>query len=126
MVNDCLSDFVARVKNGYRAGRETIDVPNIKVVTAVAETMVKAGYLKKVEKGEKALKLTLKYENKEPVLMGIKRVSTPGSRVYSHISDVKPVWGGLGISILSTPKGILTSREARKLNVGGEIICQIW
>jgi small subunit ribosomal protein S8 len=126
MVNDYLSDLVARVKNGYHAGRETIDVPDTKAVAAVAAVMVKTGYLKKMEKGDDGLVLTLKYENKKPVMMGIKRISSPGGRIYSSIKDIKPVWGGLGITILSTPKGMLSSREARKLNVGGEVICQIW
>lgn len=135
MVNDHLSDFVTRIRNGYKARLVQILVPQTNIVLKVGDALVRTGYLESVEKGDvKAKKqkgpvmaiMKLKYNKKKPAVMGILRASKPGMRVYSGAKEIPSVWGRLGISILSTHKGILSSKEARKLNVGGEIICKVW
>jgi small subunit ribosomal protein S8 len=126
MVNDHLSDFIARVRNGYQARMSEVEVPAIKAIERVAEVMSKEGYIKGVEKKNGKLIVTLKYQGRKPVIMGIKRVSKPGVRYYSGIDKLPKVWGGLGITILSTNKGVMSNKEARKQKVGGEVICQIW
>jgi small subunit ribosomal protein S8 len=129
MVADHLSDFVTRVRNGYRAKLLSIEVPNTRVVKEVAGVLVKTGYLEKAEinKDDKtSLSIGLKYENRKPAITGIRRVSKPGVRIYTGIKDIPKVWGHLGINILSTNKGVVSGKEARKLKAGGEIICQVW
>src|SRR3989337_1948855 len=134
MVNDHLSDFVTRIRNGYGAGLVQILVPQTNIVLKVGETLVRTGYLESVEKGDKKTKnlkgpvmatIKLKYNKKKPAVMGISRVSKPGARVYTGVKDIPSVWGRLGTNILSTHKGIMSTKEARKLNIGGEIICQV-
>jgi small subunit ribosomal protein S8 len=135
MVNDHLSDFVTRIRNGYRAGLAQIMVPQTNIVLRVGETLVQSGYLESVEKGNAKTTVKkgpvmaivkLKYNKKKPAIMGINRVSKPGVRVYTGAKEIPSVRGRLGINILTTHKGIMGSREAKKLNVGGEIICQVW
>lgn len=126
MVNDHLSDFVARVRNGYMANRETIETRPTKLVVNFAEVLKTAGYIKDHSIEEQVMTVTLKYNGSKPAIMGIKRVSKPGARVYSAIKDVPGVLSGLGINILSTPKGVMSHKAARKLGVGGEILAQVW
>lgn len=126
MVNDHLSDFVARVKNGYRAGRTEILVPASRAVENVAQVLVKEGYLKKAERQGASLHLELKYKGRKAAIQGFERVSKPSARIYSSIKDIKPVLGGIGRFILSTPKGVVSDKEAKKLNAGGEVIAKIW
>ncbi len=126
MVNDHLSDFITRIRNGYMAGRKSVDAPMIKIVEKVAQVLAKEGYVEGVKRADGRLVVDLKYEDKKPVIMGIKRVSKPGARIYTSIQKIERVWGGLGKNILSTPKGIMSDKEARKLKTGGEIICQVW
>ncbi len=126
MVNDQLSDFVTRVRNGYRANLETMETPTTKAIEKVAKVLLDEGYLKGVKKDGQKLILTLKYEGKDPAISGIKRVSKPGARIYSSIKALPRVLGGWGISILTTPKGIMSGKQAKKLNTGGEVIAQVW
>jgi small subunit ribosomal protein S8 len=126
MVNDTLSDFVTRVRNGYMAGRESILVPATKTVFSVAQVLVKTGYLQNVERSGETMLVRLKYAGKSPAMTGITRVSKPGGRRYSSIKKLPRVWGGLGINILSTPKGIMDGKQAIKLNTGGEVLAQVW
>jgi small subunit ribosomal protein S8 len=126
MVNDHLSDMVARVKNGYRAGLKVVEVPTTKSVAEVLRVLAEEGYVAKVEKENDLLTVTLKYNSKEPAIMGMRMVSKPGVRIYTGSSNMPKVWGGLGINILSTPKGIMSGKKARKIKAGGEIICQVW
>jgi small subunit ribosomal protein S8 len=126
MVSDHLSDFVTRVRNGYQAKLETIEAPLTKSVEQVAKVLTEEGYLTAIKKQEGKLLITLKYVNKEPVITGIRRVSKPGARIYSSVKNFPKVFGGLGINILTTPKGILSEIKAKKLNTGGEIITQVW
>ena len=126
MVNDHLSDFVTRIRNGYQARLPEIQYPPVKTVWEMAQVLSKEGYVGEVKKTEEGLSIKLKYTAKKPAIMGIKRVSKPGVRRYSGIKDIPKVWGGLGINILSTPKGVLSERQAEKLNSGGEILAQVW
>ncbi len=126
MVIDSLSDLVIRIKNGYRAGQRKVEMPHSRVKEAVAKVLVSEGYVEKAEQQGKNLTIKLKYDDKAPAMTDIRRVSRPGRRVYSGIKNLPRVWGALGISVLSTPKGIMSSRQARHLNVGGEVICQVW
>lgn len=126
MVNDPLSDFLTRVRNGYKAHLEFVELPAIKMLGKVAEVLVEEGYLtsSKIENGK--LRVELKYINHEPAVTGVARVSKPGARIYSGIKDLPRVLGGLGVHILSTPKGVVSEKKAKKLNTGGEVIAKIW
>ena len=126
MVNDHLSDLVTRVRNGYLAGKLVVEAPLTKTSKAVLEVLVSEGFLEKVEVQDGSLIITLKYKKKTPVVTGIRRVSKPGKRVYGGFRELPRVLGGLGINILSTPAGIISEKKARKLNVCGEIIAQVW
>ena len=126
MVSDRLSDLVTRIRNGYSAKLETIEVPVTKTVEQVAKVLADEGYLEKVVKEKNTLILTLKYAGRDPVITGIKRVSKPGARIYTSVKNFPKVVGGLGINILTTPKGIISEIKAKKLNTGGEIIAQVW
>jgi len=126
MVNDHMSDFITRVRNGYRAHLNEIEMPVTKLVVRVAEELSEAGYVgkTKVEKG--VLTVEMKYKGKEPAITGIRRVSKPGARIYSGVGGLPKVLGGLGINILTTPQGVMSEKKAKKIRVGGEIICQVW
>ncbi len=126
MVNDQLSDFVTRIRNAYMAERVVFETRSTKSVAAVAQVLVKEGYLKAAEVKDGKLVVTLQYRGSKPAVAGIRRVSKPGARVYSAVKDMPFVWSGLGINILSTPKGIMSHRRAKKENVGGEILAQVW
>jgi len=131
MVTDHLSDFLARLSNAGKARQTSVQYPYTKFIGAVAEVLQAEGYLSSVEKrGKKARKLlevSLAYdERKQPKLNGIARVSKPSRRVYSRSSRLHPVLNGIGRLIISTPKGIMTERTARKEHVGGELLFKIW
>lgn len=126
MVTDHLSDFVIRIKNGYRAGAATVLMPPTKTVEKVAVVLVKSGYLAEAKTKDGILEVTLKYAKKTPALRNIERVSKQGARIYSGIKSLPRVWGGLGVNILSTPRGIMSDKEAKKLHVGGEVLCRVW
>lgn len=127
MVNDHLSDLVTRIRNGYLAGVGKVEMPLVKTVKAVVEVMKEAGYLEGATvKNKNRLELTLRYVKKKPAVSGIKRVSKPGSRIYSSAKGLPRIWGGIGMNIVSTPKGIMSDKKAKKLNLGGEVIAQIW
>lgn len=126
MVNDHLSDLVTRIRNGYQAKLETIEVPVTRTGEQTARVLAEEGYLTSVKKEGKKMVITLKYTGREPIITGIKRVSKPGARIYASVKNFPKVVGGLGINILTTPKGILSEIKARKLNTGGEIIAQVW
>lgn len=126
MVTDILSDLVARIKNGYRAGAGSVEVMWSKNSEAVARVLLEEGYVKGVKRNERMLTVELKYEGKEAAITDIARVSKPGARVYRGYKNIDRVWGGLGLNILSTPRGIMTDKNAKKMQVGGEIICRVW
>lgn len=128
MVNDHLSDFVTRIRNGYMAGLSELAVPQTRAVFEVARVLQESGYIEKAEKisGTRQLLVRLKYKGKKPALTGIKRVSKPGARIYTGSQKIPRIFGGLGINILSTPSGIMADKQAKKLNTGGEIIASVW
>lgn len=112
------------------AGNSQISMPVSKMVTSLAKVLEKNGYLQSVEiKGDgvkKELVANLKYESKEPVLTGVRRISRPSMRIYKTKKDLPMVMGGMGVAIISTPKGLMTNKEAKKAGLGGEVICELW
>jgi small subunit ribosomal protein S8 len=132
MQTDPIADFLTRVRNATAAKHQRVDVPVSKLKTEIARILKEEGYIstyKLVEenKTRKTLRIFLKYTpDRRSVITGMKRVSRPGQRNYVGAQEINPVVGGLGISILTTPKGLMTGRAARKANVGGEILCEVW
>ena len=131
-MSDPIADMLTRIRNANTAKHDTVDVPASKMKIAIADILVDERYIAKydlVEDGSfKTLHITLKYgvDKNEKVISGIKRISKPGLRVYANTEDIPRVLGGLGIAILSTNKGVVTDKEARKLGVGGEVLCFVW
>ena len=132
MQTDPIADFLTRVRNATAAKHQRVDVPVSRLKTEIARILKEEGYIstyKLVEenKTRKTLRIFLKYTpDRRSVITGMKRVSRPGQRNYVGAQEINPVVGGLGISILTTPKGLMTGRAARKANMGGEILCEIW
>ena len=131
-MNDPIADMLTRIRNANTAKHDTVDVPVSKMKTAIADILVNEGYIEKYEiTGEgvqKNLHITLKYgkDKNERIISGIKRISKPGLRIYAGSEDMPKVLGGLGIAIVSTNKGVITDKEARKLHVGGEVLAVVW
>ena len=129
--SDPLSDLLTRLKNGMRAGHERVDVPASRVKEAVLKVLEEEGFVasfrKVQEAGRPVLRVGLKYDHEgEPIVSGIERVSRPGRRVYARAEAIPKVLGGLGVSIVSTSKGIVTDRTARQSRLGGEVLCNVW
>lgn len=135
-VNDPIADMLTRIRNGLMAGHSLVAMPNSKIKVEIARILKEEGYIEgfEVVEGEipsqKILRLKLKYvgerRQRQPVITGLQRVSRPGRRVYTHKRDIPWVLSGMGIAILSTPKGVMTGQRARQLGVGGEILCKVW
>lgn len=129
-LTDPLGDMLTRIRNGQQAGKNTIQCPASKLRMNVLEVLKKEGYIRGYELQEdgnkRNISIELKYYEGEPVIKAIDRVSKPGRRVYSAIADLGKVRGGMGISILSTPRGVMSDNEARNANVGGEILCRVF
>ena len=131
-MSDPIADMLTRIRNANTAKHDTVDVPASKMKIAIADILVDEGYIAKydlVEDGSfKTLHITLKYgvDKNEKVISGIKRISKPGLRVYANTEDIPRVLGGLGTAIISTNQGVITDKEARKLGVGGEVLCFVW
>jgi len=130
-VSDPLSDLLTRLRNGMRAGHERVDVPASRVKEDVLKVLAEEGYVGRYrrveEKGRPVLRVGLKYDGEGvPIVNGLERVSRPGRRVYAPAKEIPDVLGGLGISIISTSRGILTGQKAREARVGGEILCNVW
>ena len=131
MMTDPIADLLTQIKNGYLARLDTITVPysHIKeeiVLMLAKQSLVRKAEVKIGESGHKQVEVHLFYENKKPKITNILRVSRPGKRVYVGKKEIPRVLGGLGLSILSTSKGLMTDKEARKQKIGGELICKIW
>jgi len=129
--NDALSDMLARIKNAHKARKSFTSCYKSKLNLNVLTVLKDEGYIRdfkdiEIRKGISNIKIDLKYYNGAPVIKNIKRVSKPGIRVYSKITDLPKIYGGLGISILSTPKGVMSDNQARKNNVGGEVLCEVF
>lgn len=131
-MSDPIADMLTRIRNANTAKHDTVDIPASKMKVAIAEILSNEGYIVKydiVEDGNfKTIHITLKYgaDKSEKVISGLKRISKPGLRVYANSVDVPRVLGGLGTAIISTNKGVITDKEARKTNVGGEVLCFVW
>ena len=132
MTSDPIADMLTRIRNANTAKHDTVDVPASKMKLAIAEILLEEGFIKKydiIEDGNfKTIHITLKYgaDKNEKIITGIKRISKPGLRVYAGKDELPSVLGGLGIAILSTNQGIITDKEARKLQVGGEVLAFVW
>ncbi len=135
-VVDPISDMLTRIRNGVLVGQSMVALPSSKIKVAIAKILKEEGYISGYEvvdgkvTGSKVLRLRLKYvgerRDREPVITGLERVSRPGRRVYAGKQDIPWVLSGIGIAILSTPKGVMTGQRARQLGVGGEVLCKIW
>mgnify|MGYP001302640267 FL=1 len=131
-MTDPIADMLPRIRNANTSKHDTVDVPASKMKLAIADILVKEGYVAKydlVEDGTaKNIRITLKYgkDKNEKIISGLKRISKPGLRVYAGKDELPRVLGGLGIAIISTNQGVMTDKEARKLNVGGEVLAFIW
>ena len=132
VTSDPIADMLTRIRNANTAKHDTVDVPSSKIKVAIADILLNEGFIEKyeiVEDGNfKTMHITLKYgvDKNEKVITGIKRISKPGLRVYAGKEELPVVLGGLGIAILSTNQGIITDKEARKLQVGGEVLAFVW
>ncbi len=130
-ITDKIADMLTRIRNASAAKHDTVDVPASNMKKAIAQILLDEGYIKGfqvIDDGKQGIiRITLKYGvGKQAVITGLKRVSKPGLRIYSSCKDMPAVMNGLGIAIMSTPKGIMTDRQARKENVGGEVLAFIW
>jgi small subunit ribosomal protein S8 len=129
-MTDPLGDMLTRIRNGQRAGKSAVTAPAAKLHSRVLDVLQREGFIRgysehDVRVGVRELKIELKYHEGEPVIREISRVSKPGRRVYSKIKDLPRVYNGLGISILSTPQGVVSDAEARSQHVGGEVLCRV-
>jgi small subunit ribosomal protein S8 len=128
-VNDPISDMLTRIRNANRALLPSVDVPHSKMKESIAVILKREGYIHDfaVEgQGIKAIKLRLKYQGKKSVIEGIRRVSTPGLRRYVGATEIPRVRGGLGVAVMSTSEGLMSGNQARKKNLGGELLCYVW
>jgi small subunit ribosomal protein S8 len=128
---DPITDLLNRLRNGMRAGHDRVDIPASRVKESLVKVLAEEGYVSSYrrveEKGRPLLRVGLKYDpDGEPIVNGLERVSRPGRRVYAPAKGIPEVLGGLGISIVSTSRGILTGRQAREAKLGGEILCNVW
>ncbi len=130
-LTDPIADMLTRVRNASRARHDYVDVPASQLKRAIAQILKEQGFIRDFERVRESkyptLRLYLRYTGKrEPVITGLRRVSKPGQRIYRKAADMPRVVGGMGIAIVSTPKGVMTERQARRNNVGGEVLCYVW
>lgn len=130
-MSDPLGDMLTRIRNGQRANHPAVECPYSNVRKSVCDVLQEEGYIRgyKVEENDgnkKLLMIELKYTEGEPVIRELKRISKPGRRIYSKIKDLEPFHNGLGIKVISTPRGVMPDYKARNENVGGEVLCQVY
>ena len=131
-MSDPIADMLTRIRNANTAKHDTVDIPSSKMKVSIAEILLKEGYIKNFEvvevDGFKSIHMTLKYgrDKNEKIISGLKRISKPGLRVYAGTEELPTVLGGLGIAIISTNKGVMTDKQARKETVGGEVLAFVW
>ena len=130
-ITDTIADLLTRIRNANSAKHDTVEIPSSNMKKAICQILVDEGYIKSFtvkEDGKQGIiTVVLKYgEGKTPVIQGLRRVSKPGLRIYSNVEDMPKVMKGLGIAIISTSKGVMTDRQARKENVGGEVLAFVW
>ena len=129
-MNDPISDMLTRIRNANSQRKATVDIPYSKVKNSIADILVNEGFVESKDVlqdgSHQTIRLTLKYVNKTRVIQGLKKISKPGLRIYASVEELPRVLNGLGIAIISTSKGIMTDKEARKQNVAGEVLAYIW
>lgn len=128
-MHDPIADLLTRIRNAAMALHPSVTVPHSRMKEAISRILQKEGYVSSVEvegTAKKSLKIGLKYQGRRNVIVGLKQVSTPGLRRYVGVGDIPRVLGGMGVAILSTPKGILSGGQARREGVGGEVVCYVW
>ena len=131
MMTDPIGDMLTRIRNGQRARKAQVNSPASKLRARLLDVLQREGYIRgytrfEMDTGKPELQIELKYHDGEPVIREINRISKPGRRVYSSIKDLPTIYNGLGISILSTPQGVMSDSEARLANVGGEVLCRVF
>ena len=130
-MTDPIADMLTRIRNGVQARHDSIEMPSSKIKVAIAQVLKDEGFIKNFQTIEnrpfKMLRIELSYSSKKaPVLTGIKRISKPGLRVYAGHQEMPRVYGGLGVAVISTPRGVMSGQQARRERVGGEVICHVW
>jgi small subunit ribosomal protein S8 len=129
-VTDSIGDFITRIRNAGRAGHKTVQIPHSKLKWAIAEILKEQGYISDCEivqsEPQSNISIILRYYNRQHAIKEIKRISKPGRRIYAPAEKLPRIRNGLGIAIISTSKGVMPDKQARKYNVGGEIICSVW
>lgn len=123
---DKVGDLLIRIKNGYMASRVEVAIPYSNLSLAILEVLEKEGYIGSFKRADRELTVSLKYQGRGKVLTDVKRISKPGRRIYKSKTELPRVLDGMGIAIISTPKGVMTDREARKQGVGGEVMAYVW
>jgi len=128
-MSDPISDMLTTIRNAQAVDKDTVSIPFSDLKYRIAKILEKKGFVGKIEKKgrktNKVIEITLRYEEKSPVILGLRKISKPGQRIYSSWKEMKRIRGGYGIAIISTSKGLMTNKEARKQKLGGEIICEI-
>lgn len=130
-MSDPLGDMLARIRNGQHANKKVISCPASRLQANVLEVLKREGYIRSYsevqsDRGMPELRIELKYDEGQPVIRVLRRVSTPGRRMYSKVADMPRFYNGLGVTIVSTPQGVMSDNEARAANVGGEVLCQVY
>lgn len=129
-MSDSIGNMLTIIRNGYLARQKVVNIPYSKMKLELGKVLVRQNYLAECtlidEKGKKNIRAVLRYVEKLPAVSKIMRISKPGRRIYSKYSEIKPVVGGKGLTIVSTPKGLLSDKEVKKLKLGGEVVCQVW
>jgi small subunit ribosomal protein S8 len=129
-MTDPIADMIIRVKNAFMANKNEVSIPHSKLKEAIAKILEAEGYVESFEVEpsvpQKTINVKLKYVGKIPAITEVRRMSKPGRRVYTTVKDIPKALGGYGVTIVSTSKGVITDSQARKMNVGGELLCQIW
>lgn len=129
-MTDPVSNMLTMIRNAKSASKEAVEIPFSNLKYEIAKILEKEGFVGKVEKQgrkeKKFIEIALKYNDKTPAISGLKKISKPGQKIYADFRNIKKVKGGFGIAIISTSKGLMTNKEARKQKIGGEVICEIW
>lgn len=123
---DPIGDALIRIKNGYSVGKESVSLKFSRLILQLMKLLQREGFLSDVQKKDREIIVYLKYKDRQPTLTDVKRVSKPSLRVYKGVKDLPKVLNGLGIAVISTPKGLLTDKDARKMKVGGEVLALVW
>lgn len=126
VISDPVADALIRIKNGYLSSKTEVNVRYSKLILALCQLLVKNNYIESCQFKDREIVVKLKYIDRNPTLTDVRRVSKPGLRIYKGAKSLPRVLGGLGIAVISTPKGLMTEKEARKQNLGGEVLAEIW